>query len=87
MRNGVGTRQQLFEEKSLLARFAEAAGSGDDLKAAYENEIGHATSDSTIYNLPHLHGWRKLMPRPFQFGPGSGGGTAEPAVNVKSNDS
>lgn len=40
----MGTRQQLFEEKSLLARFAEAAGSGDDLKAAYENEIGHATA-------------------------------------------
>jgi hypothetical protein len=33
MRKGVGTRQQLFEEKFLLARFAKAAGSGDDLKA------------------------------------------------------
>src|SRR5262249_31490113 len=36
-----------------------------DLKAAYEKAIGHATSDSTVYNLLHRHGWRKLMPRPF----------------------
>ena len=35
------------------------------LKAAYEKAIGHATSDSTVYNLLHRHGWRKLMPRPF----------------------
>ena len=36
-----------------------------DLKAAYEKAIGHRTSDSTVYNLLHRHGWRKLMPRPF----------------------
>jgi transposase len=58
------------EEKALLARFAKAAGAGEmlnihDLKAAYEKAIGHATSDSTVYNLLHRHGWRKLMPRPF----------------------
>src|SRR5271165_2313209 len=46
----------LAEEKALLARF---------LKAAYEKAIGHPTSDSTVYNLLHRHGWRKLMPRPF----------------------
>ena len=60
----------LAEEKALLARFAKAAGAGEmlnihDLKAAYEKAIGHQTSDSTIYNLLHRHGWRKLMPRPF----------------------
>ena len=59
----------LAEEKALLTRFARAAGAGEmlnihDLKAAYEKAIGHATSDSTIYNLLHRHGWRKLMPRP-----------------------
>ena len=58
------------EEKALLARFAKAAGAGemlniDDLKAAYEQAIGHRTSDSTIYNVLARHGWRKLMPRPF----------------------
>src|SRR5262249_55205003 len=60
----------LAEEKALLARFAEAAGAREmlsihDLKAAYEKAIGHATGDSTVYNLLHRHGWRKLMPRPF----------------------
>jgi transposase len=38
----------LAEEKSLLARFAKAAGTAEmlnihDLKAAYEKEIGHET--------------------------------------------
>ena len=28
-------------------------------------EIGHPTSESTIYNLLARHQWRKLMPRPF----------------------
>jgi transposase len=60
----------LSEEKVLLARFAKVAGTGEmlnihDLKAAYEKAIGRATSDSTVYNLLHRHGWRKLMPRPF----------------------
>jgi transposase len=58
------------EENALLARFAKAAGAGEmlnihDLKAAYEQAIGHQTSNSTIYNLLARHGWRKLMPRPF----------------------
>jgi hypothetical protein len=34
-----------------------------DFKAAYEKAIGHATSDSTVYNLLHRHGWRNLTPR------------------------
>jgi transposase len=60
----------LAEEKALLARYAKSAGAGEmlnihDLKAAYEKAIGHQTSDSTIYNLLHRHGWRKLMLRPF----------------------
>jgi transposase len=58
------------EEKALLAQFSKAAGAGQmlnihDLKAAYEQAIGHATSNSTVYNLLARHGWRKLMPRPF----------------------
>ena len=54
----------LAEEKALLARFATMLNI-HALKAAYEQAIGHATSDSTVYNLLHRHGWRKLMPRPF----------------------
>ena len=57
-------------EQALLARFAKAAGAGEmlnihDLKSAYEQAIGHPTSNSTIYNLLDRHRWRKLMPRPF----------------------
>jgi transposase len=60
----------LAEEKALLDRFAKAAGAGEmlnvhDLKAAYEEAIGHPTSNSTVYNLLDRHDWRKLMPRPF----------------------
>ena len=56
----VGGRQRenmtLAEEKALLRRFAKAAGAGEmlnihELKAAYQAAIGHATSNSTIYNL------------------------------------
>jgi transposase len=70
----IGGRQRenmtVAEEKALLARFAKAAGAGEllnvhDFKAAYEEAIGHSTSNSTIYNLLARHGWRKLMPRPF----------------------
>ena len=70
--NGGRKRENMTvaEEKTLLAGFAHAAGAGEllnihDLKAAYEKAIGHPTSDSTVYNLLHRHGWRKLMPRPF----------------------
>jgi hypothetical protein len=70
----IGGRQRenmtVSEERALLARFSKAAGAGEmlnihDLKAAYERAIGHATSNSTVYNLLATHGWRKLMPRPF----------------------
>jgi hypothetical protein len=51
-------------------RFAKAAGAGEmlnihDFKLAYEQAIGHDTSNSTVYDLLARHGWRKLMPRPF----------------------
>jgi transposase len=60
----------LEEERRFLAQFAKAAGAGEllnirELKIAYEEKIGHPTSDSTIYNLLARHEWRKLMPRPF----------------------
>jgi transposase len=57
----------LADEKAFLARGWRRRNveHPHDLKAAYEQAIGHQTSDSTIYNLLHRHGWRKLMPRPF----------------------
>src|ERR1700675_1584343 len=56
----------MAEEKALLARFAKAAGAGEmlnihDLKRAYEQAIGHDTSNSTVYDLLGRPGWRKLM--------------------------
>ena len=67
---GLPENMTLAEEKALLARFAKAAGAGEmvnilELKAAYEQAIGHPTSNSTVYNLLARHGWRKLMPRPY----------------------
>src|SRR5271170_6726779 len=65
----IGGRQRenmtLSEEKALLARFGKAAGAGEmlnihDLEAAYEQAIGHPTSNSTVYNLLARHVWRKL---------------------------
>src|SRR6266581_1995770 len=56
----IGGRQRenmtLSGEKALLAYFANAAGAGEmlnihDLKAAYEQAIGHATSDSTVLKM------------------------------------
>jgi transposase len=60
----------LEEEKAFLAKFAKAAGAGElinvrELKLAYEGEIGHPTSNSTVYDMLARNGWRKLMPRPF----------------------
>jgi len=70
--NGGRQRENMSvaQEKALLARYTKAAGAGEllnihDLKVAYEQAIGHETSNSTIYNLLHRHSWRKLMPRPF----------------------
>ena len=60
----------LEEEKAFLAKFTKTAGAGQllnvrELKSAYEKQIGHPTSNSTIYDLLARHQWRKLMPRPF----------------------
>ena len=52
---GASADMTLAEERVLLARFAKAAAGEmlniHDLKAAYERDIGHATSNSTVYNL------------------------------------
>src|SRR5260370_3073292 len=59
----------LAEEKALLARFAKAAGAGEllnihALKAAYEQPIGHETSNITLSTLLARHGCPHPMPRP-----------------------
>jgi len=71
-----GGRQRQNIERSprrrrCWPRFAKAAGAGEMLTSTissgpHEQAIGHQTSNSTVYNLLHRHGWRKLMrARPF----------------------
>ena len=55
------------EEQKLLAPFFEQAKEGGVLivtpiKTAYEEKIGHAVAESTIYRMLARHNWRKLAP-------------------------
>ncbi len=55
------------EEAALLAPFIEQARSGQllvvaEVRAALEAKVGQRTATSTVYNLLHRHGWRKLVP-------------------------
>ncbi len=55
------------EEAALLAPFIEQARSGQvlvvaEVRAALEAKVGQRTAASTVYNLLHRHGWRKLVP-------------------------
>jgi hypothetical protein len=62
-----GLRHTVLAEQHHLV--AKAAGAGEllnihDLKAAYEQTIGHSTGNSTIYNLLARRGWRKRKVSP-----------------------
>ncbi len=55
-------------EKEFLQTFEEQAKAGQmliisDIHAAYEKRVGKPVSVSTVYNLMHRNGWRKVMPR------------------------
>jgi transposase len=57
------------EEEAFLAPFFEAAKKGGILvvqtvKEAYEKKVERRVGSSTIYDLLHRHGWRKIVPRP-----------------------
>ena len=52
-----------------LAPFLERAAHGEIVTAkvirlAFEQHVGHAVDESTIYRLLARHQWRKVMPRP-----------------------
>lgn len=56
------------EEKALLAAFEEQAQAGQvvevsDIKAAYEDKVGHSIGGGQIYRVLKRHGWRKIKPR------------------------
>lgn len=70
---GRGGRRHAYlkpeEEASLLESFIEQAERGGilvvaEIKAAYEDAIGHSVPKSTVYRMLARHGWRKVAPRP-----------------------
>ncbi len=55
------------EEVAFLAPFIERARNGQivvvaEIRSALEARLGRRTAPSTVYNLLHRHGWRKLVP-------------------------
>ena len=56
------------EETALLEPFREKAKKGQmvevsEIKASYEQTVGHSIGGSQIYYVLHRNGWRKVMPR------------------------
>ena len=56
------------EERTLLEPFREKAQNGQmvevsEIKASYEQAVGHTIGGSQIYYVLHRNGWRKVMPR------------------------
>ena len=48
-----------FAKKAELGQIIEVK----EIKAAYEEKVGHSTGGSQIYYVLARHGWRKIMPR------------------------
>lgn len=56
------------EEERFLATFLHTASEGGvlivaEVKAAFEERVGHSVAESTIYRLLDRHGWRTIVPR------------------------
>jgi transposase len=66
-----GRRNQnlsLKEEDQLLARFVDKSKTGgvlvaSEVKAAYEQAVGHKVYKSTVYRMLNRHEWRKIAPK------------------------
>ena len=59
----------LEEEEKLLVGFFDKTNRGEvlvvnEVKAAYEDAVGHRVPKSTVYRMLARHGWRKISPRP-----------------------
>ena len=57
----------LARERAILEPFLERAGHGGilvvpQIKAELEAALGRPMALSSVYNLLHRHGWRKLAP-------------------------
>ena len=58
----------LEEERALLEPFQEKAQKGQivevsEIKASYEQAVGHTIGGSQIYYVLRRNGWRKVLPR------------------------
>lgn len=67
-RPGRPTNISFDEEAQMLAEFGAKAETGkivevSDIKAAYEEKVGHSISSGQIYYVLKRHGWRKIKPR------------------------
>ena len=56
------------EETALLEPFSKEAEAGQivevsEIKAAYEEAVGHTIGTAQIYYVLQRHKWRKVMPR------------------------
>ena len=56
------------EEAALLKPFEKKAEAGQmveisEIKAAYQEAVGHPIGATQIYYVLHRHKWRKVMPR------------------------
>ena len=65
-----GNRRNISVEKEaeLLERFREKAAEGQivdisEIKASYEEAVGHTIGGGQIYRVLRRHGWRKVLPR------------------------
>ena len=65
-----GNRRNISVEKEaeLLDDFREKAAEGEiidisEIKARYEEMVGHKIGSAQIYRVLHRHNWRKVMPR------------------------
>ena len=69
MHYGGNHRNMSFEEESaILEPFLKSAQAGNlisvsEIKAAYQDAVGHSIGTAQIYYVLHRHGWRKVMPR------------------------
>jgi transposase len=56
------------EESRFLAEYEARAQAGQlvevsEIKAAYQEKVGHTIGGGQIYRVLHRHGWRKVKPR------------------------
>ncbi len=68
----------LEEETALLAPFMSRVAQGQtvevrEIKAAYEEKVGHSIGGSQIYYVLRRHGWKSAPPgkRPKKPNPGN----------------